>query len=88
MLELKFEGILLTVKDLNRAQDFYENILNQTPLYDYEGQMITYESGISLAPESAYRSWFKDGMSPNFKIHHKSNSSQLYFEVEDLDSYR
>ncbi|MFC4653213.1 VOC family protein [Lactococcus nasutitermitis] len=85
MTKIKFEGILLTVTNLERARKFYENVLEQVPIYDYDydGQMIAYESGITLAPEWAYADWLSGA---EFSVKRRANISQLYFEVEDLEA--
>ncbi|RZI48136.1 VOC family protein [Lactococcus kimchii] len=89
MTKLKFEGVLLTVKNFQRARAFYENLLDQIPIdnTDCNEQIITYESGISLASESAYLSWLQVDKHPHFKTTRRANTSQLYFEVDDLDAF-
>lgn len=85
MDNINFEGILLTVKDLNTSRSFYEKYLEQVSLYDhdYDGQMVCYASGISLAPEKVYETWLSEGT--KFQTIRKNNSSQLYFETENID---
>ena len=84
-MEMKYEGLLLIVADLKAAKDFYESVLGQTTRFYYEGEMVTFESGISLAPESAYKSWMTDEAARGLSVRRQSNNFQLYFEVEDIE---
>ncbi len=92
MAKVSYQGILLTVVDLECAQAFYEEVLGQVPEFVYEGQMVSFESGISLASENAYARWLAGedtGLltGVTFKVKRRPNTFQLYFEVDALDEF-
>lgn len=77
---MKYEGVCLSVKDINKARTFYEEVFGLEVQQDY-GINITF-GGVSLQQEF---DWLI-GM-PKDQIKVKSNNMELYFEEEDLDGF-
>jgi len=76
--KLKFMGSLITVEDIKRSRDFYENILEQNVEADY-GQNVSFGGfAIHLRPH------FKM-LIDNKEIVVGGNNFELYFEYDDLE---
>ncbi|MFZ2537551.1 MAG: glyoxalase/bleomycin resistance/dioxygenase family protein [Oscillospiraceae bacterium] len=78
---MKFGGSLLAVNDMATSKKFYSNILEQKVALDL-GVHISFADGFSLQQNYAELI----GIDPATVLK-KSNNSQLYFEVDDLDSW-
>ena len=90
MAKIKFKGLLLTVKDVQKSKKFYEEVLNQELLTEYGG-WAEFANGISLAPRDEFIGYTnkeiaQSGGAPLVAID-KPNNFQIYFEVEDLPYY-
>lgn len=78
---MKYGGPLLAVKDITVSKKFYENVLQQKVVLDL-GVHVSFECGFSL--QENYADLI--GINPS-NILRKSNNFQLYFEVNDLESW-
>ena len=79
---MKYICPLIVVKDIIASRNFYENILGQTPKYDF-GENVTYEGDFSIHLEEHYKDLLGNGYSQIIK---RSHNFELYFETEELDS--
>lgn len=77
---MKYSGICIMVEDMERSKSFYTEVLSQRIVMDM-GQNVTFEGGYSL--QSEYERLM--GIQQK-EVTQRSNSFELYFEEEDLDS--
>ena len=77
---MKYICSLVTVDDIKRSRQFYEKILKQEIRYDY-GEDIVFKGDFAIHLRSHF-SELIDGKA----ITPASNSFELYFEHDDLDS--
>ncbi len=78
-LTMKFICALITVSDIKRSRDFYENILNQEVIADY-GNNVTYKGDFSIHLASGFQN-----LIDNREIKPGANNFELYFEYDDVD---
>ncbi len=76
---MKFICSLITVSDVARSRDFYENMLNQEVISDY-GTNVTYKGDFSIHLASGF-SKLIDGR----EIKHGGNDFELYFEYDYVE---
>lgn len=74
---MKFEGILIAVRDMEKAKNFYENVMEQKVAMDL-GVHVAFEQGFSL------QSNYPELVGVDFEMKTRPNNFQLYFEVDDL----
>jgi len=90
MPKVKLKGFLLTVKDVQKSKNFYENVLEQELLTEYGG-WAEFVNGISLAPRDEYIEYTNKDIAQTGGIPvsalDKPNNFQVYFEVENLPYY-
>lgn len=77
---MKYEGVCIAVKDINRSKKFYQELFNLEVFQDY-GINVSF-GGLSLQQEF---DWLT-GVSKE-KILEKSHNMELYFEEDDFDSF-
>lgn len=80
-LAVKYICSLLTVLDIQKSKEFYENILNQEVELDH-GENISFRGGFALHD----REHFKMLINSKDDIRSPQNSVELYFESDDLDT--
>ncbi len=76
---MKFICALITVSDVERSRDFYENVLNQEVMADY-GNNVTYKGNFSIHLASGF-SKLIDGR----EVRPGGNDFELYFEFDDVE---
>lgn len=77
---MKYCGLLISVSDMEKSKNFYEKIMGQKVGMDL-GIYVSFENGFSL------QSNYEELVGEKLEMHSKPNNFQLYFEVEDLDSW-
>lgn len=77
---MKYEGVCIAVKDINRSKKFYQELFNLEVFQDY-GINVSF-GGLSLQQEF---DWLT-GVSKE-SILEKSHNMELYFEEDDFDSF-
>lgn len=77
---MKYEGVCIAVKDINRSKKFYQELFGLEVVQDY-GINISF-GGLSLQQEF---DWLT-GLSKE-SILEKSHNMELYFEEDDFDSF-
>jgi catechol 2,3-dioxygenase-like lactoylglutathione lyase family enzyme len=80
-MELKYHSVVVFVKDIETARDFYLDVLEQEIEYDF-GKNIAFKSGISLWEIT------RGHLIENSGSHCQTDSTkayELYFETEDID---
>ncbi len=76
---MKYICPLITVKDIRKAQNFYEDVLNQKVKYNF-GENITFEGDFALHQSSHFQK-----LIDNRPIKEMCNNFELYFELDDVD---
>jgi len=77
--KLKFMGSLITVEDIKKSRDFYENVLGQKVEADY-GQNVSF-GGFSIHLRSHFQM-----LIDNKDVVAGGNNFELYFEYDNLES--
>lgn len=91
----KYLGTLITVSDLAKSRQFYEEVLEQQVINlsaEYSDEMIEFAGGLTLYQAESYATLVAGqyALEPTgVKLSRKSrpDNFQLYFEVEDLDRW-
>ena len=78
---MKYQGTLISVADMAKSKGFYEKVMEQKVLMDL-GVHVSFESGLSL------QSNYEELVGAELPAKSRPNNFQLYFEVEDLDSWQ
>jgi predicted enzyme related to lactoylglutathione lyase len=76
---MKYICSLITVTEINRSREFYENVLSQTVKYDF-GESITYKGDFSIHLQSHYQQ-----LIDSRPIKSGGNNFELYFELDNID---
>ena len=77
---MKLKDILIVVKDIERSRAFYHDLFGIDLVLDNDGNMILTE-GLVLQDEKIWKSFLDRDIVP------KSNSCELYFEEQDIESF-
>ena len=77
---MKLKNILIVVKDIERSRAFYHDLFGIDLVLDNDGNMILTE-GLVLQDEKIWESFLDRDIVP------KSNSCELYFEEQDIESF-
>ena len=77
---MKLKNILIVVKDIEKSRKFYHDLFGLDLVLDNEGNMILTE-GLVLQDEKIWKSFLDRDIVP------KSNSCELYFEEQDIESF-
>ena len=73
-------NILLVVKDIEKSRKFYHDLFGIDMVLDNDGNMILTE-GLVLQDEKIWKRFLGRDIIP------KSNSCELYFEEQDIESF-
>jgi catechol 2,3-dioxygenase-like lactoylglutathione lyase family enzyme len=79
---LKFILPLIVVEDVPASRRFYEDYLGQKVLNDF-GEDVQFEGGFSIHQRAHFKTL--RGSERHYAITLKSNSSELYFETDDIE---
>ena len=77
---MKLKNILIVVKDIEKSRQFYHDLFGIDLVLDNDGNMILTE-GLVLQDEKIWKSFLDRDIVP------KSNSCELYFEEQDIESF-
>ena len=77
---MKLKNILIVVKDIEKSRKFYHDLFGIDLVLDNEGNMILTE-GLVLQDEKIWKTFLDRDIVP------KSNSCELYFEEQDIESF-
>ena len=77
---MRLKNILIVVKDIEKSRKFYHDLFGIELVLDNDGNMILTE-GLVLQDEKIWKSFL------DRDIVQKSNSCELYFEVQDIESF-
>lgn len=76
---MKYICSLITVSDINRSRNFYENLLNQKVKYDF-GENVTFHGDFAIHLQSHFKE-----LIDNKEILHGGNNFELYFEYDNVE---
>ena len=77
---MRLKNILIVVKDIEKSRKFYQDLFGIELVLDNDGNMILTE-GLVLQDEKIWKSFLDRDIVP------KSNSCELYFEEQDIESF-
>ena len=77
---MKLKNVLIVVKDIEKSRKFYHDLFGIDLVLDNDGNMILTE-GLVLQDEKIWKSFLDRDIIP------KSNSCELYFEEQDIESF-
>ena len=77
---MKLKNILIVVKDIEKSRKFYQDLFGIELVLDNDGNMILTE-GLVLQDEKIWKSFLDRDIVP------RSNSCELYFEEQDIESF-
>ena len=77
---MKLKNVLIVVKDIEKSRKFYHDLFDIDLVLDNDGNMILTE-GLVLQDEKLWKSFLDRDIVP------KSNSCELYFEEQDIESF-
>jgi len=77
---MKLKSILIVVKDIEKSRKFYHDLFGIDMVQDNDGNMILTE-GLVLQDEKIWKSFLNRDIVP------RSNSCELYFEEQDIESF-
>ena len=77
---MKLKNFLIVVKDIEKSRKFYQDLFGIELVHDNDGNMILTE-GLVLQDEKIWESFLGRDIIP------KSNSCELYFEEQDIESF-
>ena len=77
---MKLKNILIVVKDIEKSRKFYHDLFGIDLVLDNDGNMILTE-GLVLQDEKIWKAFLDRDIVP------KSNSCELYFEEQDIESF-
>ena len=77
---MKLKNVLIVVKDIEKSRKFYHDLFGIDLVLDNDGNMILTE-GLVLQDEKIWKSFLGKDIVP------KSNSCELYFEEQDIESF-
>lgn len=72
--------VLIVVRDIEKSRKFYQDLFGLDPVFDNDGNMILTE-GLVLQDEKIWKSFI------DRDVIMKSNSCELYFEEQDIESF-
>lgn len=76
---MKYICSLITVSDIKRSRNFYENILNQKVKYDF-GENVTFHGDFAIHLQSHFKA-----LIDNKEIQTGGNNFELYFEYDNVE---
>ena len=77
---MKLKNFLIVVKDIEKSRKFYHDLFGIDLVLDNDGNMVLTE-GLVLQDEKIWKSFLDRDIVP------KSNSCELYFEEQDIESF-
>ena len=77
---MKLKNVLIVVKDIEKSRKFYHDLFGIDLVLDNDGNMILTE-GLVLQDEKIWKSFL------DRDIVSESNSCELYFEEQDIESF-
>jgi catechol 2,3-dioxygenase-like lactoylglutathione lyase family enzyme len=80
---MKFTCTLIAVKNINKAKQFYHDVLGLEVISDF-GANVVLTGGIALQTAETWKNFIHK---PDEEIIFKNNACELYFEEDDIDAF-
>ncbi len=77
---MRLKNVLIVVKDIEKAKQFYHDLFGLDVILDNDGNMILTE-GLVLQDEKIWKKFLGKDIIP------KNHASELYFEASDIESF-
>ena len=77
---MRLKNVLIVVKDIEKAKQFYHDLFGLDVILDNDGNMILTE-GLVLQDEKIWKKFLGKDIIP------KNHTSELYFEESDIESF-
>ncbi|MGI6110200.1 MAG: VOC family protein [Eubacteriaceae bacterium] len=77
---MKLKNVLIVVRDIERAKQFYHDLFGLEMVLDNDGNMILTE-GLVLQDEKIWKDFLGSDTIP------QNNTSELYFEELDIEAF-
>ena len=77
---MKLRNILIVVKDIERAKQFYHDLFGLKVILDNEENVILTE-GLVLQEEKVWKSFLKE------EVIFKNHATELYFEEKEIETF-
>lgn len=77
---MKLRNVLIVVKDMEKAKQFYHDLFGLDVILDNDGNVILTE-GLVLQQYDIWKQFLQKDIIP------ENNSSELYFEDEDVEAF-
>ena len=77
---MKLKNVLIVVKDIEKAKQFYQDLFGLETVLDNEGNMILTE-GLVLQDEKIWKEFLEKDIIP------ENNSCEIYFEESNIESF-
>ncbi len=81
---LKYEGVLIAVKDIAASRRFYEEQLGQAVKFDF-GVDVAFEGGLTIHQKDHFQGMLGGG--EPFAAVTKSHAGELYFETDAIELF-
>lgn len=78
---MNYGGVLIAVKDMTKAKQLYEEVMEQEVQMDLDNIHVAFASGFTLQAD------YEGLLGVSLKPKDQPDNFQLYFEVEDLDKW-
>ena len=80
---MNYKGTLIVVKDMEKAKRFYHDLLGLGIVDDF-GANVVLSEGILLQTADTWTNFIRK---PEKEIVYYNNASELYFEINDMESF-
>ena len=77
---MRLKNVLIVVKDIEKAKQFYHDLFGLETVLDQEGNLILTE-GLVLQDEKIWKEFLKKEVVP------ENNSCELYFEERNIEAF-
>lgn len=77
---MKLKNVLIVVKDIEKAKQFYHDLFGLEMVLDNDGNMVLTE-GLALQDEKIWKNFLGKDVLP------ENNACELYFEEKDIEAF-
>lgn len=81
---VRYQGVLITVRDMAASRRFYEQLLEQEVEFDF-GEDVSFRAGFALHDAEHFAALLEEGTGDTLTHRGMCPGMELYFECEDLE---
>jgi catechol 2,3-dioxygenase-like lactoylglutathione lyase family enzyme len=81
---VRYQGVLITVKDMAVSRRFYEEVLGQEVEFDF-GEDVSFRAGFALHDAEHFAALLEEGTGAEQRHRGMCPGMELYFECENLE---